>query len=40
MLHQLVGVEVVVMAEDLLDDQPPLRGEPLAAGLNDAEVRV
>ena len=31
MLHQLVGVEVVVVAEDLLDDQPPLLGEPLAA---------
>ena len=33
MLHQLVGVEVVVMAEDLLDDNPPLSSYSLASRL-------
>ena len=27
MLHQLIGVEVIVMAEDALHYQPPLLGE-------------
>lgn len=31
--HQLVGVEVIVVAEDLLDDPPPLAGEPFAPRL-------
>ena len=31
--EQFVGVEMVVMAEDLLDDQPPLFGQPFAAAL-------
>jgi len=29
---QLLGVEVVVMAEDLLDDDSPLARSPLAPG--------
>ena len=35
MVHQLVGVEVVVMAEDLLDDDPALVGDPFAARLEE-----
>ena len=34
-LHKLFGVEVVVVTEDLLDDHPPLSGDPLAAGLQE-----
>ena len=33
--EQFVGVEMVVMAEDLLDDQPPLFGQPLAAAFQE-----
>ena len=33
MIHQLVGVEVVVMAENLLDDNPTLLRDSLAARL-------
>jgi hypothetical protein len=35
MRHEFVGVEVVVVAEDLLDDQPTLVREPLAARLEE-----
>jgi hypothetical protein len=33
--HEFVGVEVVVVAENLLDDQPTLVREPLAARLKE-----
>ena len=35
MLHQLVGVEMVVMAEDLFDDQASLAGHPLATAFEE-----
>ena len=39
MVEQFLGVEMIVVAEHLLDDLPSLRGQPLAAAFQNWRKR-